>query len=346
MFEITSFGELSGWRAIEMDMPHAVQNYCPCCESQLMPTCKLYQMDNYAYWSVVSCWQCGYVGYGIRPTRQWFQSFYASEWDHKARDNQEAVRNLVRAEAGKIQPGVAIAFACKPDKDSHILEFGCGYGVTLAQLRHGGYANVFGVEPCEHRSEIARSEFPGLNVLTGELSQVEGQYDVIFSSHVLEHCYDPDEVIGHCARLQPTGGRLAINVPDAWHEPTLGQLLFLPHLHSFTEISLCNLFAKHGYEATSIYRADGGLVVVGVKNGRGMMRQYSDDATVRVVEKFRKALTVEGNQLWWNSENDETGAEPKADWKRPRCIGIEPCKPITGHPVGIQFEGPVKLCVK
>lgn len=345
MFKITSFGELSGWRPVEMDMEHSLQNKCPCCDIELMPTCALKEPGNYRYWSVCSCRGCGYVGYGIRPTRQWFRDFYASEWDGQARDNQEYVRQLVREAAAKeVQPGVAIALACKPDKGSRILEFGCGYGVSLAQLHKGGYTEVIGVEPCQHRAGIARSEF-GLGV-ADDIGNVSGQFDVICSSHVLEHCYDPGEIIGHCARLQPSGGRLAINVPNAWQEPTMGQLLFLPHLHSFTMLSLSNLMARHGYELTSVQHEGGGLFVLGIKNGDGQMRQHSDDATVRIVNKFREALSVGGQQLWWNSENDETAPEPKKDWKRPRCINIEPCGRVTGHPLEIQFEGPVQLCVK
>lgn len=346
MFKITSYGELSGWRPIPISMTISRNAICPCDGNGLSNVCQFIQNQQVILSGpqVGACDQCSYVGYIDRPTQQWFCDFYASEWDANARDDQPEVRKLVRKEASNIQPGVSIALACKPKQDSRILEFGCGYGVSLAQLRHGGYTEVFGVEPCQHRSDIARSEF-GLGI-AADLAEVEGEYDVIYSSHVLEHCYDPHEVIGHCARLQPTGGRLAINVPDAWHEPTMGQLLFLPHLHSFTEISLCNLFARHGYEATSVHRENGGLCVVGVKNGCGMVRQYASDATVAVVAKFRKALSVEGNQLWWNSDNDETAAEPNPIWKRPRCINIEPCKPITGHPVEIQFQGPVQLCVK
>lgn len=352
MFKITSFGELSGWRAIYADdLCVHEQSRCPACGGNAPLPDVLWMLSGVRKFGegqiqcrIGSCYSCGYVGYTSRPSQKWFRDFYATQWDATARDDQEEVLKLVRSEAAKAQPGIAVALACKPDKNSRILEFGCGYGVALAQLRHGGYTEVFGVEPCQHRAEIARSEFC-LGV-AGDLSEVDGSYDVIYSSHVLEHCYDPSEIIGHCARLQPLGGRLAINVPDAWHEPTMGQLLFLPHLHSFTEISLCNLLAKHGYEATSVYRANGGLCVVGVKNGRGMMRRYAEDATVRVVEKLKRALSPATDVLWWNSENDDTGAEPRPDWKRPRCVHIEPCKPITGHPVEIQFEGPVRLCVK
>lgn len=348
VFKITSFGELSGWRTIPINMVMSRSAICPCDESGLSAVLQFVQNDVVCMPGpqICACLQCGYVGYIDRPSEQWFRDFYASQWDENARNNQEEVRRKVRnAAATQVQPGVSIALACRPDKSSRILEFGCGYGVSLAQLQKVGYENVFGVEPCQHRSEIARSEF-GIGVHTGELSGIEGQYDVIYSSHVLEHCYDPGSVIANCARLQPEGGRLAINVPDAWHEPTMGQILFLPHLHSFTEISLCNLFARYGYEATSVHREYGGLCVVGVKNGRGMMRQYWEDATQRVYEKFMRAIGLHCEQLWWNSENDSTSPVRHDEWKRPRCINVTPVRQNACGPIYIEFDGPVRLCVK
>lgn len=344
MFKITSFGELSGWRAIPMDMVICMNAVCPCDAAGLSVVCQMIQRHRVILPGpqVGACSKCGYVGYIDRPSQQWFRDFYASQWDETARNSQDEVRQLVRKEAKNPHPAAAIARIAKPS--GKILEFGCGYGTALKQLADEGHS-VQGVEPCQHRAAIAREEF-GLDVHCGELSDIDGKYDLIFSSHVLEHCYDPDEVMRNIARLQGIGGKVMIAVPDAQFEPTMGQILFLPHLHSFTDVSLSNLFARHGYETVVSCLDGAGLIVGGVKTGRSVLRQFASDATVAVVEKFRRALSVKGNQLWWNSKNDVTASEPDQSWPRPRCIHIEACEPITGHPVEIQFEGPVQLCVK
>lgn len=354
MFRITSFGELSGWRPIEMDMDRSPQPRCPCDDSTLSTLCcliggKVSELFYGGTLKVGACPSCGYIGYIDRPARKWFRDFYASEWDGTARNNQDDVRQLLRAEVKKPQPALGLVQACKPEPQERILEFGSGYCAVLYQLSQLGFSNVSGVEPCRHRAEIAKSEL-GVNVHCGELADLHGKYDLIYSAHVLEHCYDPDETIGQCARLQGLGGRLAINVPDAMYEPTMGQILFLPHLHSFTVMSLLNLLARHGYETFTTARDARNLIVIGVKTGRGLMERYAEDATESVTRKFVSALCPwdmsQCRQLWWNSDNDEVSSNQNPNWKRPRCVNIEPCEPITGHPVEIQFNGPVMLCVK
>jgi SAM-dependent methyltransferase len=51
------------------------------------------------------------------------------------------------------------------DKNARILDFGCGYGRTLAELAEAGYADLTGLDFSEPLIERGRAEHPDLNLI-------------------------------------------------------------------------------------------------------------------------------------------------------------------------------------
>jgi SAM-dependent methyltransferase len=79
------------------------------------------------------------------------------------------------------------------NKNAKILIASCGDGVCLAQLKTLGFTDVTGLEICDEKIALARKS--GFNVIKTDICtgpfDLNGQYDVIYSSHTLEHVLNP-----------------------------------------------------------------------------------------------------------------------------------------------------------
>lgn len=104
--------------------------------------------------------------------------------------------------------------------DARILDFGCGFGQNIRELRGLGFDNV---EGCDiNRRVVAECVGSGLNVFHFEDLTVFSEaklssYDIIFTTHVLEHI-PKDQVVFVLSKLKKmlkVGGRIIVSVPNA-----------------------------------------------------------------------------------------------------------------------------------
>lgn len=109
-----------------------------------------------------------------------------------------------------------------PDKNSIILDFGCGNGSIACFLINLGY-NVYGIDPSIKGIEIAKRSFSDkffvFNIETNELPlELKSiNFDFIISTEVIEHLYDPRSYIYLCKKILfrnlNKGGKLLITTP-------------------------------------------------------------------------------------------------------------------------------------
>lgn len=92
---------------------------------------------------------------------------------------------------------------------ARILEVGCGEGLFLSELAQRGF-QVIGIEPSKSAGDIARER--GLEVITDYFPHtgVDGPFDAVIMSHVLEHISNPTEVLQQVGKLVPDGKVLLI----------------------------------------------------------------------------------------------------------------------------------------
>jgi 2-polyprenyl-6-hydroxyphenyl methylase/3-demethylubiquinone-9 3-methyltransferase len=164
---------------------------------------------------------------------------------------------------GYLEDSVA-AFLPRADHGLRILDVGCGNGYWALRLAGSGH-RVVGIDASAQRIENARREIPGARFERLEIGETllqdlgEEPFDVVISTEVVEHLFQPAEWATTCfAALRP-GGRLicltpyhgylknlAIALTNTWdrHHHTLRRL---GHIKFFSESTLRKLLEQIGF---------------------------------------------------------------------------------------------------
>lgn len=143
------------------------------------------------------------------------------------------------------------------DKHAVIVDYGCGFGQVMREVRKLGYENVIGIDVSQSAIEQCRGD--GLEVIDNSsddaLEHLSGKVDFLIVSHVVEH-FPKSEIISKLKSMRSLlsgGGRLLIAVPNAqaftgcyWayedftHEYlfTAGSLMFVLRAAGFSEIEI------------------------------------------------------------------------------------------------------------
>lgn len=133
-----------------------------------------------------------------------------------------------------------------------LLDIGCGNGQFLLRAQELGYQTI-GIDFDSKAIKTARSL--GLNVLEGSLKDIGTQrkFDVITSSHVLEHVTNPLEELHHIFRILQDDGYFYLATPNfsSAGRAVFGKywrgLEFPRHLHIFETQQLASLLEKIGF---------------------------------------------------------------------------------------------------
>ncbi len=102
---------------------------------------------------------------------------------------------------------------------STVLDLGCGNGSLLATFQGRGW-KLYGSDFSPTGISIAREKFPAIEFFladasapTGEIMATIGQVDVIISTEVIEHLYDPRGFLRNAHELLRPGGRIVLSTP-------------------------------------------------------------------------------------------------------------------------------------
>lgn len=110
---------------------------------------------------------------------------------------------------------LAMLQAAAPLADKRVLEFGCGLGTYVREIRrYTPHVIGFDVE-IERLQEGAISGVQGMLAAVGEqLPFPDASFDVVFSNEVIEHVADDRACCREIARVLCPGGRAVIFVPN------------------------------------------------------------------------------------------------------------------------------------
>jgi SAM-dependent methyltransferase len=120
-------------------------------------------------------------------------------------------RALFKGSPKDFQPHVDLFRALGLKPGAAVLDFGCSWGYGSWQFMQAGFA-VKGFEISEPRGKYARRML-GVEVVN-DLEGLAGTFDLVFSSHVLEHVPAVAATLGRMRELLKPGGLLVILTPN------------------------------------------------------------------------------------------------------------------------------------
>jgi len=326
-FLLERFLELDNWQLLEItdDISFDTQLSCPADDKNLSVICTLVAGRGLRRIRIGSCFSCGYTGYMDRPMKEWITKFYTEQWDNAARKNGEVEARVLRDRylAHGIDPKKQNVRVNEMKhflkhhsiaKDRPVLDIGCGYGMALKFLETLGFTKLYGLENSQHRAYIASSAY-GFPTMAGAFEDPKiqeeyrkaGPFALIISHHVMEHVYDPGEVIRLAGDLQQEGDYLVMSLPDQKEEPSMLTILFFPHLHSFTKGSFAQLLERYGYEVIddSMSKKKELFFLARKTEKERKITERSGDDIEWVKDRFANVLAFEPRRwfprrrLWW-----------------------------------------------
>jgi 2-polyprenyl-3-methyl-5-hydroxy-6-metoxy-1,4-benzoquinol methylase len=117
-------------------------------------------------------------------------------------------------------PGGSVPRFNNPYDGPVILDCACGDGVGLTVFSRLGYNNVVGIEFEHEKAQRARlsGNYPNYPVHEKDmhdpaLKKVREVFDVVYSSHSLEHAHDPVTVLDNFYHMLKPGGLLFLILP-------------------------------------------------------------------------------------------------------------------------------------
>lgn len=101
------------------------------------------------------------------------------------------------------------------NRNSKIVDIACGDGVGLREFKKLGFKDIAGVEFESEKAKIARKT--GYKVFEDDMHNLvslkDSQFDIVYSSHTVEHSYYPKKLMKEFRRILKKKGRLYVVLP-------------------------------------------------------------------------------------------------------------------------------------
>ncbi len=111
------------------------------------------------------------------------------------------------------------AFLKDVPANSTVLDLGCGNGSFIALFQNRGW-KLYGSDFSPTGIDVARENFPAIEFFLadasapgGDIVERVGKVDVIISTEVIEHLYDPRGFLRNIRSLLKPGGTLVLTTP-------------------------------------------------------------------------------------------------------------------------------------
>ena len=251
------------------------------------------------------CSKCRSLYCSPRPARTQLEAFYQHSkavefWaDHfYAKTADVRRRTMFRPRA---QLALHIAAEKKDAPLSPVLvDIGSGYGMLLEEARElGGFGTIVGVEPGKKFAALCRDRgFGVINKYAEDLQPEDVQADVATCFEVLEHVYDPRQLLLGIRTGLRSGGRLLLttltgsgfDIQVLWeHSKSVSP----PHHLNFLSVEgMRHLFERSGYRVLTIEtpgQLDVDIVTNTYRENRDIRRSRFVEELVIYSDEERKA---------------------------------------------------------
>lgn len=243
-------------------------------------------------WHIVACADCGFIFCDGDYSAATLEAYYATEGEYWS--NAEIFHDPVSDRADN--PGTYIR-KHRPNPETAILDVGCGSGKLLSVLQGMGYGSLHGIDPGYKGSGNG-----SLDLRQGNIYSIpfHNQFDVVVSTHVLEHLWDIQGALAQLCSKMKKNGLLYLEVPDTERYFTSEFRYIIAsayeHINFFTEYHLTNLLFRYGIQTIEVVKtsADYGkshipcLGIVGVRTDE--CHKPTNPPPTQCAEKFARYL--------------------------------------------------------
>ena len=198
--------------------------------------------------SLCQCPQCGFVYTNPRPSRQNCLNYYTDSIDSSGHTlSFVSPDHLLYKQYQNFS--LLVSKWLKRKQAGKYLEVGCGSGNSLALLGEQEHWQLLGIEPSP---SAAVAQKKGLNVHQTTLEDAglpAKSFDIVCSSHVMEHFWHPAEALHEMDKLLKDDGLLLINLPNSlFIQHGVAEFFHVEHLSHFTYYTLYQLLQNYGYQ--------------------------------------------------------------------------------------------------
>lgn len=231
-------------------------NNCPVCQSQTYEdylNVKDYTVSQEQF-KIVTCQKCGFKFTNPRPEENAIGEYYKAESYISHTNTSKGLISKIYQKVRKftLKGKTKLINRLNPNKGK-LLDVGCGTGMFLNVAREDGWI-VNGIEPDAGARKIAE-QTNHIKIKSEILISFQNEtFDIITMWHVLEHVHQLNNTIEWLKERLTKDGKLIIAVPN--HESKDAEIYKekwaaydVPrHLYHFSQNSIKELFAKHGFE--------------------------------------------------------------------------------------------------
>lgn len=200
------------------------------------------------------CISCSYLFTTPVPDLNAIGRYYASDVYISHTDSKkgliEKLYQLVRKRTIAGKRKLIASFMDR--KNGVILDYGCGTGAFLHEMKENGWA-THGIEPDDGARAKAEQLIGTAIGVPDDLNKLtDASCDVVTMWHVLEHVHDLHGTIREIKRVLTTNGKLFVAVPnhesyDAHYYGSHWAAYDVPrHLHHFSPYAMKHLMEQHG----------------------------------------------------------------------------------------------------
>ncbi|KGE73504.1 class I SAM-dependent methyltransferase [Spirochaeta lutea] len=222
---------------------------CPICSSRLVR--ELWDCGEFVF---SSCEGCGHVYQNPRPAAGDLIERYDGEYLSYEVDNDERFFALMKLGLKDVRfSRIEADIKTRSSGTPRFLDIGCATGMLVRHFKDRGW-DAQGVEVCTPAAEYGKTH-RGVTIHIGTLETQafpDQYFDVVHSSHVIEHVPEPGEYIAEQARIVKSQGYLIVTTPNRsslqarWRGKNWRSAI-ADHVHLFSRRHLGALLKRHGF---------------------------------------------------------------------------------------------------
>ncbi len=274
---------------------HICCDLCGCIENKFLFDGKDRLHGKEGTFSYVMCVQCSLVYMNPQVSANDIGKFYPDDYAPHLPKSSESKRPglIVRP---KIERYHFASIWTSLNKQSRLLDVGCGNGRFLYEIQSFVGCKVYGIDISQIAVDAAKNNY-GLDIFKGAITEapfLNNYFDVITAWSYLEHVNNPSEVLREMYNMLKPEGNCVISCPnfdsfnakifkDKWYHLDCPR-----HLYIYTPKTITKLMGKNGFVVKKI---------IYEKSSKGFLGSlqyyfYGDNVDSKHRDKIKKSSLI------------------------------------------------------